>query len=113
MGARVITPIRINTPQVQPEGWVQLRRMTWGEHRDWIARYQSLPDGGTRIDLLLEFFDAFVMDWNMVDREGDALPCVSKSVWALLDGEYSEMLFTVLLGHLRGDFSVSTADTKN
>lgn len=116
---REVTNLIIQTPTVQPGSWVELRRMTFGEHKRALEAFKAARASGDTeaiVEALFSnVFDGFVVSvGEMYNRDGKPIECTRDGIMdGLLDGEYNAFFYDVLLAHARGDFVVSMEELKN
>lgn len=109
---------RVDTPEVQaPDGFIELRSLTFEENQDYAQKIKALQDelginpndpealgkvalngDNNLLDLINERIAACIRDWNWVDDYEKPLPLPSSdlSVFERLTGEEYQLLIALI-----------------
>ncbi len=95
---KTLTTVRVDASSIQGDGaYIEFRYYTWAERQVLIQKLGALPEGieGNLAmnKLLMEEFKDRLVDWNLVDGEGKALPV--GELGALIDPEVSFIFDTL------------------
>ena len=105
---RLTKTYKIDSSSVQGEGsFIELKRITYGERREVIAKIQELEDNDTLFAFYLEKVKEFVLDWNWQDENGVPIPL---GEFELLMPEELSFIVSSIGRLLRGELVL---DTKN